>query len=218
MSINQEYLLRFEEMTKNKGDIESVLLMSSTLEKALRYQWGAEGEGLGQMVRNLRGHIGDGIAEDIKRFAELRNKAAHEPEKFRLASRQRTIRNAAFIYTQINNPPKSLWLRRIRGSIARGKWELHTVLWLFFPLSAIIYIPWIAIQQSNGRWRNKFVKSPLAISCAFYMTSLAMFIGSIVSKRYSGVDEISFVAMFFFVYFLVCAALGRKMASGLKSC
>lgn len=108
------YQRQIEKLVHRKGDVETVLVMSSLLEKTLKERWRAEGRGLGQMARNLQGQLGRGLEDDLRRFAGLRNKAAHEAESFRLYNRQQTIHLAATIYARLQEAPQKSWWAALR--------------------------------------------------------------------------------------------------------
>jgi hypothetical protein len=83
------------EKTKGKSDIETALLSSSTLEKALRDHWNAEGDGLGKLASNVQADLPFGVADRLRQLASIRNKAAHEPDNFKLS-------NKDFLFCHIN--------------------------------------------------------------------------------------------------------------------
>lgn len=114
------YRRQFEKLVHGKGDVEAVLLMSSILEKTLKERWRAEGYGLGQMARSLQGRLGRRLAEDIRYFAGLRNKAAHEAASFRLYHREETIERVADIYDRLQDVQEKSWwavLRRLGAAL-----------------------------------------------------------------------------------------------------
>lgn len=69
----------FNKITLNKSDVETILILSSTIEQTLRNKWGADGHGLVPLASSVAHKIGLQTFEEIKELAIIRNNAAHKP-------------------------------------------------------------------------------------------------------------------------------------------
>ena len=214
---DQTYLRKLEELTRGTGDVETVLLISSILEKVLRERWGAQGRGLGQMAREVQKQVGARLAEEIRRFARLRNKAAHEAVTFRLYDRQKTLYQGAEIYTQLMRSQQRTWVEKMMDMGISRRWLLHSLVWMALPVTALFYLPWVSIQQSKGRWRRERLKKPLTPALMAYLTVLFLMVKVSVFPTHAGLIEMLLIAASIALYVLICAAIGIKMVAGMQN-
>ena len=137
------------EKTKGKSDIETALLSSSTLEKALRDHWNAEGDGLGKLASNVQADLPFGVADRLRQLASIRNKAAHEPDNFKLSNKDRFLDEAHDLHLELTQRNKSTlrFIRRIlksknRGQIVRRESIRAHLLWslIFFFIWLFVFI------------------------------------------------------------------------------
>jgi Ankyrin repeat len=65
-------------------DVKTVLVRSSEFEKILKSKFRAEGDGLGQQVRNIQKLLPVQLVKKLRWISGVRNKAAHDPLSFQM--------------------------------------------------------------------------------------------------------------------------------------
>jgi hypothetical protein len=73
------------------SDIELAVRKSKTLERRLRREFGAQGEGLGQLIKSVQKKLPDETIQHLNRVNKMRNDVVHIEEHNRLENRRQFV-------------------------------------------------------------------------------------------------------------------------------